>query len=288
MSVHFHWEADQFHGLLATSHRDDVAPYILRYLDKRGPTLEAGCGLGRFVIFMEQQGFADVRGIDISPDAVDIVNKIAPHLNVTCGDVSDLPFEDSSIRGVVSLGVVEHFKEGPQAALREFKRVMAPGATAIITVPYLNVVRRIKHAARLYEIGRRIKAIPASLSSVRSREDVVARSLAHLGHDDSPAEHEPPAQFARWPATGPFFEYRFGMKQFEKELLGAGLSIVEMAPIDTISGMFYEFGRVLVRASADGGRALTRLGRGFNRILTRAPRVHAHMLLCVVRKDGQS
>lgn len=286
MSVHFHWEAHQFHRLLASSHRDEVAPYILRHLDKQGPILEAGCGLGRFVIFMEERGFRDVRGIDISPDAVDIVNRIAPHLNVTCGDVSDLPFEDSSIRGIVSLGVVEHFKEGPQAALREFKRVMAPGATAIITVPYLNLVRRIKHAVRLYEVGKQIRAIPASVSAVRSREDVVARSLAHLDHDDSLREH--PSRFARWPASGPFFEYRFGTKEFEEELLGSGLSIVERAPIDTASGMFYEFGRLLVRASSDGGRALTRLGHGFRRILIRAPWVHAHMLLFVVRKDEWS
>jgi SAM-dependent methyltransferase len=285
MSVHFRWEAHQFHRLLASCPRDEVAPYILRYLEKQGPILEAGCGLGRFVIFMEEQGFRDVRGIDISPDAVGIVNRIAPTLNVTCGDVSNLPFEDSSIRGIVSLGVVEHFEEGPQAALQEFKRVMMPGGTAIITVPYLNLVRRLKHVARIYEAGERIKASRASVSAMEFREDVVGRSIAHLDQDNLLLQHKPPSHLIRWPATGPFFEYRFGIKQFERELLAAGLSILEVAPIDAISGMFYEFGGPLVRTSAHDGRAVTRLGRVFKWTLSRAPWVHAHMLLFVARKD---
>ncbi len=187
---------------MANCHRDEVVPYILRYLEKQGPILEAGCGLGRFVVFMEQQGFRDVRGIDISPDAVGIVNRIAPDLNVTCGDVSDLPFEDSSIRGIVSLGVVEHFEQGPRAALQEFQRVMMPGATALITVPFLNLVRRFKHAARIYEIGERVKAIRGSDSAIESREDVVGRSIAHLSQENSSLQHKPPSQFIRWPPTG--------------------------------------------------------------------------------------
>jgi SAM-dependent methyltransferase len=285
MPVQFRWEAHQFNGLLARCHRDEVVPFILRYLKKQGPILEAGCGLGRFVIFMEQQGFRDVRGIDISPDAVGIVNRIAPTVDVTCGDVSNLPFEDSSIRGIVSLGVVEHFEEGPQAALQEFKRVMMPGATAIITVPYLNLVRRFKHAARIYETRERITAARASVSARASREDVVGRSIAHLSQDNLLPQHKAPSHFVRWPATGPFFEYRFGIKQFERELRAVGLSILEVAQIDAISGMFYEFGGLLVSTSAQDGRALTRLGRVFKWILSRAPRVHAHMLLFVAHKD---
>lgn len=48
-------------------------------------------------------------------------------------------------------------------------------------------------------------------------------------------------KFRRWPATGSFFEYRFGIKQFEKELQPVGLSVLEIAPIDAISGLYYEF-----------------------------------------------
>lgn len=284
VSVHFRWEAHQFHRLLARCHRDEVVPYILRHLKKQGPILEAGCGLGRFIVFMEGQGFRDVRGIDISPDAVAIVNRIAPTLNVTCGDVSNLPFDDSSIRGIVSLGVVEHFEQGPRAALKEFHRVMMPGATAIITVPYLNLVRRFKHAVRVYQIGERMKGDRAAVPAVRLMDDEVDRSITHSDQGSLHMQRRGLPEFRRWPATGSFFEYRFGIKQFEKELQPVGLSVLEIAPIDAISGLYYEFGALLVTTSPDGGRDVTALGRIFKAILARAPWIHAHMLLFVVHK----
>jgi len=285
VSVHFRWEAHQFHRLLASCHRDEVVPYLLRHLKKQGPILEAGCGLGRFIVFMERQGFHDVRGIDISPDAVAIVNEIAPTLKVTCGDVSNLPFDDSSIRGIVSLGVVEHFEEGPRAALKEFHRVMMPGATAIITVPYLNLVRRFKHAVRVYQIGERMKGDRAAVPAVKLvMDDAVDRSIAHFDQGSLHKLRRGGPEFRRWPATGSFFEYRFGIKQFEKELRPVGLSVLEIAPIDAISGLYYEFGALLVTTSPDGGRDVTTLGRIFKGILARAPWIHAHMLLFVVQK----
>ncbi|MDQ3957742.1 MAG: class I SAM-dependent methyltransferase, partial [Actinomycetota bacterium] len=195
MPIPFSWQAEQFHELLRSAPRDEVAPYILRHLDPRGPTLEAGCGLGRFVAFMEHHGFRDVRGVDVSDHAVAIVNRLAPHLDVMCGDVSFLPFEDSSMRGIVSLGVVEHFREGPGPALRELTRVMMPGATAIITVPYLNLVRRLKRLLRLDALGERLRGGRPARAG-----EVVARSVAELGQlQEEPAD---PLRFVAWPTTG--------------------------------------------------------------------------------------
>lgn len=277
MPIPFSWQAEQFHDLLPSAGRDDVAPYILRHLDPRGPTLEAGCGLGRFVAFMEHNGFRDVCGLEVSEDAVAIVNRLAPHLDVRCGDVSSLPFEDSSMRGIVSLGVVEHFREGPGPALREMARVMMPGATAIVTVPYLNLVRRVKRSLRLDALGERVRG-----GRPAGGGEVVARSVAELGGQEEPVD---PLRFVAWPATGPFFEYRFTPREMRAELEAVGLSVAEVAPVDTISGMFYEFGRLLVRSSPQG-RSATLGGRVVGRLLARAPWVHAHMLLFVAHKPG--
>ena len=46
-----------------------------------------------------------------------------------------LPYEDSSISGYLSFGVIEHFIEGPHEALAEAFRVLRPGGIAIITTP---------------------------------------------------------------------------------------------------------------------------------------------------------
>ena len=276
MPIPFSWQAEQFDELLRSVRRDEVAPYILRHLDPRGPTLEAGCGLGRFVAFMEHHGFREVRGVDVSHDAVAIVNRLAPHLDVTFGDVSSLPFEDSSMRGIVSLGVVEHFPEGPGPALRELTRVMMPGATAIVTVPYLNLVRRLKRSLRVDALGARLRGGRPARTG-----EVVARSVAELGErQEEPAEA---LRFVTWPATGPFFEYRFRAGEMRAELEAAGLSVLDVAPLDTVSGMFYELGRPFVRSSQQD-RTATRAGRAFERLFSRATWVHAHMLLFVARK----
>lgn len=78
------------------------------------------------------------------------------------GDVTCLPYEDNSMSGYISLGVVEHFIEGPQKAIAEAYRVLRPGGIAIITTPnisfyvrYRKLKTRIKKAIKKL-IGRRI------------------------------------------------------------------------------------------------------------------------------------
>jgi hypothetical protein len=122
-------------------------------------------------------------------------------------------------------------------------------------------------------------------ASTNAQEDVVARSIARLDRESFLSEGSSSYQFSRWPTKGPFFEYRFSPRQFEKELLSVGLSILEKAPIDAVSGMFYEFGAPLVRSSTTGQRDLTRIGHTFNWTLSRALWIHAHMLLFAVHKD---
>jgi len=46
-----------------------------------------------------------------------------------------MPFEDNSLSGYLSFGVMEHFIEGPKEAMDEMYRVMRPGGVAIITTP---------------------------------------------------------------------------------------------------------------------------------------------------------
>ena len=50
------------------------------------------------------------------------------------------------------MGLVEHWKEGPGAALGEHFRLLKPGGIAIITVPLHNQVRRFKRRLWLEEV----------------------------------------------------------------------------------------------------------------------------------------
>jgi SAM-dependent methyltransferase len=109
-------------------------------LPTTGKIIEAGCGRGQFVVALRSLGY-DCDGIDFATSTIDEIKKLFPDLPVATGDVLDLDYETSSISGYISLGVVEHFLEGPEKALAEAYRVIRPGGVGIISVPVNNSLR---------------------------------------------------------------------------------------------------------------------------------------------------
>jgi glycosyltransferase involved in cell wall biosynthesis/SAM-dependent methyltransferase len=110
--------------------------------DRSIKILEAGCGLGGWVIDLKEKGF-QITGVDFDPRIVERVKAHDRRIPVEVGDVCRLRFKDGSFAAYVSLGVIEHFEEGPEQALREAFRVLRPGGLAFITVPYLNGFRKL-------------------------------------------------------------------------------------------------------------------------------------------------
>ena len=132
--------------------------WISKYVPRHGKTIEAGCGLGRYNFYFSKLGI-DIEGIDFSSDTIAFLKKWSEEnnfsTNFVLGDITKMPYPDSSINGYISLGVIEHFVEGPQKPLLEAFRVMKPGGVAIITTPnisfyllYKRLVRKAKSAAR--------------------------------------------------------------------------------------------------------------------------------------------
>ena len=111
-----------------------------RHLPRHGKIIEAGCGRAQYVIALRSLGY-DCDGIDTATTTIDQINQMYPDLPVSQGDVLDLQYETSSISGYISLGVVEHFREGPQLALDEAYRVIKPGGVGVISVPVNNPLR---------------------------------------------------------------------------------------------------------------------------------------------------
>ncbi|AEG61042.1 class I SAM-dependent methyltransferase [Desulforamulus ruminis] len=110
--------------------REIISKLLNLYLSPDMKILDAGCGAGGNMVFLEKYG--SVMGIDISPEMVEHCKKIG--LMARRESVTRLSFEDQSFDLVLCLDVLEHL-ENDQKALEELKRVLRPGGLLLITVP---------------------------------------------------------------------------------------------------------------------------------------------------------
>jgi SAM-dependent methyltransferase len=129
---------------------DEFATFFERYLPKGEPIIEAGCGNGRYVLALRKRGYL-VEGIEWGKKTVAEVKTLFPDLPISVGDATNLDVPDNHYAGYISLGVIEHRKEGPEPFLVEAKRVLRPGGVCLISVPFLNPFRRLKGALGLYQ-----------------------------------------------------------------------------------------------------------------------------------------
>ena len=100
-------------------------------LPKQARILDAGCGSGRNMVELSRHG--TVTGVELSETSVELARERDAG-EVLAGSVMDMPFDDSSFDLTVSLDVIEHL-EDDVSALRELRRVTAPGGALLVTVP---------------------------------------------------------------------------------------------------------------------------------------------------------
>lgn len=135
------WETSSIERAVQWAAICHLRPIFDRYFPRTGKILEGGCGLGQFVIYYRSLGY-DIEGVDFSPRAIARLKAYDRTLPVRLADVTRLPHGDGSIKCYFSGGVIEHLEEGPEAALAEARRVLAPDGHLLITVPYANWIRR--------------------------------------------------------------------------------------------------------------------------------------------------
>ncbi|HET8580416.1 MAG TPA: class I SAM-dependent methyltransferase [Nitrospiraceae bacterium] len=130
---------------LVSYYKDDtiLLRAFLRYLPRERPILEAGCGVGQWVFLLGQMGYA-MEGVDTSQSAIALARRAFGELPVRLADVTALDYPDGYLGGYVSLGVMEHFPDGPAVVLREVRRVLDRGGVLLCTVPYFNPLRRAR------------------------------------------------------------------------------------------------------------------------------------------------
>jgi SAM-dependent methyltransferase len=97
----------------------------------RARILDAGCGSGRNMVELARHG--TVTGVELADASVSLARERGAG-EVIAGSVLEMPFEADSFDLAASLDVIEHL-EDDLTALRELRRVVAPGGSLLITVP---------------------------------------------------------------------------------------------------------------------------------------------------------
>jgi SAM-dependent methyltransferase len=93
--------------------------------------LDAGCGSGRNMVELARYG--SVTAVELSAASVELA-RARDAGDVIEGSVLEMPFVDGSFDLATSLDVIEHL-EDDVGALRELRRVVAPGGCLLATVP---------------------------------------------------------------------------------------------------------------------------------------------------------
>ncbi|MBC7372370.1 MAG: glycosyltransferase [Frankiales bacterium] len=101
----------------------------------RGLAVDVGCGTGAVLDELAALGYDRIVGTDLDPHALRLTATRLPRGAVVARAVAEaLPLPSSSVDVLSSLDVVEHLSDDV-LALREYARVLRPGARLLLSVP---------------------------------------------------------------------------------------------------------------------------------------------------------
>lgn len=116
---------------------------VERELPKGSKLIEGGCGVGDKVYSLGKAGF-DVLGVDFAQQTLARSKGRHPELKLELGDVRQLPVDDASIDGFLSLGVIEHYDDGYDDQIAEMRRVLRKDGVLFLTFPFMSPLKKLK------------------------------------------------------------------------------------------------------------------------------------------------
>lgn len=170
---------------------------VLFYAKKDAKILEAGCGLGHWVIYLSSLGY-DMTGLDFSEATINRLRSLFPKNKFVVGDVTKFEFEDLAFDIILSWGVMEHFSDGPSVALKEAHRLLKNGGILFVTVPCKNILFRL-------------------LTPVIGAKTAIYRKVK--------------IAFGKKSKKASFYQHAFRKSEFQKYVADAGFDLVRTSPI---------------------------------------------------------
>lgn len=139
-SIHY----QRFHDD-SESHAIEMAQWLGIYLrddlpvDRSAPALDVGCGFGFALRALKAARFADVRGIEISPQQAETARRSGCEVAVVSDTAGYLRENRGRYGTILLLDVLEHVPPPAQIDLaRAIREALRPGGRLILTVPNAN------------------------------------------------------------------------------------------------------------------------------------------------------
>jgi SAM-dependent methyltransferase len=102
--------------------------------------LDIGCGYGRTLSELYDEGFENLVGVDFSQGMIDRGQRLHPHLDLRKNDGSTLPFEDNTFDAAILIAVLTCIAESERQRqlIAEIERVLKDGGILYINDYLLN------------------------------------------------------------------------------------------------------------------------------------------------------
>jgi SAM-dependent methyltransferase len=200
---------------------------FLNYLSKVDKIIDAGCGFGKWVVFLHRLGY-NIWGIDNNELAISKLKNFDDTLQVDLGDIFAIPYPDNYFDAYISMGVIEHFEEGPNKVLNEAFRLIRPRGLIFVSVPTVNIIRKLirrslRNTINYFLIS--LKILKSGTPGKKFKEFIYTLSYPL-------PEKIKKILMRKRERYYHFMEYRYSKHELESFLNKAGFEIIETLPHD--------------------------------------------------------
>jgi ubiquinone/menaquinone biosynthesis C-methylase UbiE len=198
--------------------------------------LDLGCGTGIVARKLRERlgGAVRITGVDASPDMIAAARSLAPELEWREANAMALPFPDASFDLVVAQQMLQ-FVPDPLAALREVRRVLAPGGRLVAAT------WRPRHELPFYDvlgkIAERHLGTPNEKRFALGEDERLRELIAEAGFGDVALEIVTRTELHReFPYRGSAMAANFDLSKLSDAEREARLAAVVAESIEAVKG----------------------------------------------------
>ncbi|MBQ2657494.1 MAG: class I SAM-dependent methyltransferase [Erysipelotrichaceae bacterium] len=127
--------------------------YFSKYVRKNSVIVDVGCGYGRVLKILQEEGYENLTGFDFSPMMIERARRESPLIHFETMEEGKIPLEDESADAVILFAVLTCIvsDEKQEALIEEIHRILKPNGIMYVNDYLLNPNERNQERYRKYE-----------------------------------------------------------------------------------------------------------------------------------------